>query len=166
MGLLHEFKQFVLKGNAVDMGVGVVLGAAFSSLVDSLVKDILIAPLSMLYAKFDIKNLYISLDGNTYASLEAAKEAGAATINLGNFMSSVIRFLIIVFVVFLVIRQVNRWKKPHRHPMDSMTKKECPYCCMPIPSRATVCPNCSSTIEKTNPSGENNLKKSPKWYMK
>src|SRR5699024_3475396 len=136
MGMFREFKQFVLRGSAVDMGIGVVLGAAFSGLVDSLFRDILMPPVRMLYADFNIDNLYISLDGHTYPTLETAKQAGAAVLNFGEFMSAVIRFFIIVFVVFLVIRQINRWKKPDRHPVDAMTKKECPYCCMAIPSRA------------------------------
>lgn len=165
MGLLHEFRQFTVKGNAVDMGVGVVLGAAFSGFIDSFVKDILLPPVGVFYSKIDFENLYISLNGHTYSSLQAAKEAGAATINYGLFITASVRFLIILFVVFLVVRQVNRWKKPHQHPLDSMTRKECPYCCMPIPSKAIICPNCSSTIEK----GQDHRSKTgrrPKWRIK
>lgn len=166
MGLMHEFKQFTLKGNAVDMGIGVVLGAAFSSFIDSLVKDILLPPIGMLYSKIDFENLYISLNGRTYPSLAAAKEAGAATINYGLFITAAIRFLIILFVVFLVVRQVNRWKKPHRHPLDSMTKKECPYCCTPIPTQAIVCPNCASSVEKKQQQNKDKIKKHPRWRVK
>lgn len=166
MGMFREFRHFVLRGSAVDMGVGVVLGAAFSGLVDSLVRDILMPPIRMLYTTINIDNLYISLDGSTYPSLEAAREAGAATINYGEFMSAAIRFFIIVFIVFLVIRQINRWKKPHLHPMDTMTKKECPYCCTSIPSRATICPNCSSIIQETNTSDNKQIRKSPRWRIK
>lgn len=166
MGLFREFKQFVLRGSAVDMGVGIALGAALSGLVDSLVRDVLMTPIRMLYAAINIENLYFSLDGHTYSSLEAAKEAGAATINYGAFMSAIIRFFIIVFVVFLVIRQINRWKKPHLHPRETMTTKECPYCCMSVPSRATICPNCSSGIEKTYTSHTEQVKKLPRWRIR
>src|SRR5699024_9316716 len=129
MGLFHEFRQFTVRGNAVDMGVGVVLGAAFSGLIVSFVKDILLPPAGMLYSKIDFEYLYISLNGRTYPSLEAAKEAGAATINYGLFITAFIRFIIILFVVFLVVRHVIRCKKPHHHPIDSITKKECLNCC-------------------------------------
>lgn len=149
MGLFQEFRQFAIRGNAVDIGVGVVLGAAFSGFIDSLVKDILLPPLGLLYSKVNFQDMYISLDGTTYPSLEKAKEAGAATINYGVFLTASIRFVIIFFTVFLVVRQLNRWKKPHQHPIDSMTKKECPYCCTPIPTRAVICPNCSTPINKT-----------------
>src|SRR5699024_10732668 len=148
MGLFQEFRQFAIRGNAVDIGVGVVLGAAFSGFIDSLVKDILLPPIGLLYSKINFQDLYISLSGKTYPSLEKAKEAGAATINYGEFLTASIRFMIILFTVFLVVRQLNRWKKPHQHPIDSMTKKECPYCCTSIPTRARICPNCSTPIER------------------
>ncbi|TRM10306.1 large conductance mechanosensitive channel protein MscL [Lentibacillus cibarius] len=161
MGLFQEFRQFAIKGNAVDIGVGVVLGAAFSGFIDSLVKDIILPPIGVLYSKINFQDLYISLSGMTYPSLEKAKEAGAATINYGLFITASVRFIIILFTVFLVVRQINRWKKPHQHPLDSMTKKECPYCCMPIPTKAIVCPNCSSTIKKQ----ENKRKAGPTWRI-
>src|SRR5699024_1263236 len=101
MGLFHEFRQFTVRGNAVDMGVGVVLGAAFSSFIESLVRDILLPPIGILNSKIDFENLYISLNGHTYPSLQAAKEAGAATINYGLFITTSVRFIIILFVVFL-----------------------------------------------------------------
>ncbi len=161
MGLFQEFRQFAIKGNAVDIGVGVVLGAAFSGFIDSLVKDIILPPIGVLYSKINFQDLYISLSGTTYPSLEKAKEAGAATINYGLFITASVRFIIILFTVFLVVRQINRWKKPHQHPLDSMTKKECPYCCMPIPTKAIVCPNCSSTIKEQ----ENKRKAGPTWRI-
>src|SRR5699024_12592243 len=117
MGFFHTFRQFRVRGDAVDMGVGVVLGAAFSGLIESLVKDILLPAAGMLYSKIDFENLYIRLDGRTYPSLEVAKEASAATINYGLLITAFIRFIIILFVVFLVVRQVNRWKKPHQRPI-------------------------------------------------
>ncbi len=149
MGLFHEFRQFMMRGSAIDMGVGVVLGAALSSFVDSLVRDILLPPIGLLYSRINIENLYISLSGKSYSSLTEAKEAGAITINYGLFISTSIRFLIILFVIFLVVRQMNRWKKPHQHPLDAMTKKDCPYCCLSIPNRAVICPNCSSILKQS-----------------
>src|SRR5690625_5745065 len=114
MGLFHEFRQFTVRGNAVDMGVGVVLGAAFSGLIESLVRDILLPPAGMLYSKIDFENLYIILNGRTYPYLEAAKEAGAATIIYGLFITAFIRFIIILFIVILVVRQVNSCKIPNQ----------------------------------------------------
>ncbi len=148
MGLLHEFRQFTMKGSAVDMGVGVVLGAAFSGFIDSLVKDILLPPIGILYSKMNFENLHITLNGKHYSSLADAKEAGAVTVNYGLFITATVRFMIMLFVVFLVIRQINRWKKPHQHPLDAMTKKECPFCCTPIPTQAIICPNCSSSLKE------------------
>lgn len=163
MGLFKEFRQFTMRGSAIDMGVGMVLGAAFSGFIDSLVTDILLPPIGLLYSKMNFENLYVSLDGSSYPSLLAAKEAGAVTINYGLFITAVVRFIIILFAVFVVIRQINRWKKPHQHPIDSMMKKECPYCCMPIPIKASICPNCSSTLEKEP---ERWKSKPPRWRLK
>ncbi|GAB4075131.1 large-conductance mechanosensitive channel protein MscL [Barrientosiimonas marina] len=148
MGLIRDFRQFVIRGSAVDMGVGVVLGVAFSGLINSLVKDILMPPIRFLYAKIGIQNMYISLTGDVYPSLEKAEEAGAITINYGLFTMAFIRFIIILFAVFIIVRQIKRWKNPHKHPIDSMTKKECPYCCLAIPSKAVICPNCSSWLQE------------------
>lgn len=110
MGLFKEFRQFTMRGSAIDMGVGMVLGAAFSGFIDSLVTDILLPPIGLLYSKMNFENLYVSLDGSSYPSLLAAKEAGAVTINYGLFITAVVRFIIILFAVFVVIRQINRWK--------------------------------------------------------
>jgi large conductance mechanosensitive channel len=164
MGLLHEFKQFAVRGNAVDMGVGMVLGAAFSGFIDSLVTDILLPPIGVLYTKMNFENMFLSLDGVNYPSITAAREAGAATINYGLFVTVSVRFMIILFAVFLVVRQINRWKKPHQHPLHAMTKKECPYCCMPIPTQAVICPNCSSALE-VGPSARH-PRSTPKWRIK
>ncbi len=164
MGLLHEFRQFTVRGNALEIGIGMVLGAAFSGFIDSLVTDLLLPPIGLFFSKMNIDNLFISLNGQTFPSLAAAKEAGAATINYGLFFTASVRFIIVLFAVFLVVRQLNRWKKPHQHPLDSMTKKECPYCCMPIPSQAILCPNCSS--ELTADHEDRWRRKSPKWKIK
>ncbi|WP_079525363.1 large conductance mechanosensitive channel protein MscL [Halobacillus hunanensis] len=160
MRLLQEFREFAVRGNAVDMGVGVVLGAAFSGLIDSFVSDILLPPIGVILTKMNFENLYISLTGETFASLAEAKVAGAATINYGIFITASIRFLLVLFTVFLVVRQINRWRKPHKSPMDSLMKKECPYCCLPIPQPAIVCPNCASTL--SNEESE----QSPRWFVR
>ncbi|WP_157037626.1 large conductance mechanosensitive channel protein MscL [Ornithinibacillus californiensis] len=159
MGLFKEFRQFTMKGNAVDIGVGVVLGAAFSTVIDSLVRDILLPPIGMLYSKMNFENLYISLNGQTYPSLLEAKEAGVPTINYGLFISACVQFLIILFVVFLIVRQANRWKKPNQHPKVAMSKKECPYCCLAIPVKAIICPHCSSSLGAEERIG-------PRWRIK
>ncbi|MDC3422081.1 large-conductance mechanosensitive channel protein MscL [Aquibacillus koreensis] len=138
------------------MGIGLVLGAAFSGLIDSLVTDVILPPIGVLLAKMNFSNLFITLGGEThYDTLTKAQEAGVATINYGLFITSFIRFVIVLFVIFLVIRQLNRWKKPGQHPVDSMTKKECPYCRMSIPSKAIKCPNCSSDLDEV---GEKRIK--------
>ncbi|WP_407271534.1 large conductance mechanosensitive channel protein MscL [Radiobacillus sp. PE A8.2] len=147
IGLFKEFRQFAIKGNAADMGIGMVLGAAFSGLIDSFVSDVLLPPVGIVLAKMNFSNLFFSLDGSYYSSLSDAQEAGAATINYGLFITSFIRFIIILFVIFIVIRQMNKWKQPNQHPGVAMTKKPCPYCKLSIPSQAVKCPNCGSDLE-------------------
>ncbi|MBH0231670.1 large conductance mechanosensitive channel protein MscL [Halobacillus yeomjeoni] len=163
MGLLREFREFTVRGSAVDMGVGMVLGAAFSGFIDSLVTDLLLPPVGLLLAKMNFEDMFISLSGTMYPSLAAAKEAGEATINYGLFITAVVRFIIILFAVFVVVRQMNRWKKPHQNPVHSMTKKECPFCCMPIPSQAVICPNCASHQESKVKSDRGGT---PRWRVK
>ncbi|UOR10473.1 large conductance mechanosensitive channel protein MscL [Halobacillus amylolyticus] len=160
MQLFQEFREFAVRGNAVDMGVGVVLGAAFGGFIDSFVSDILLPPIGVILTKMNFENLYISLSGGTFVSLAEAKAAGAATINYGLFITASIRFLLVLFAVFLVVRQINRWRKPHKSPMASLMKKECPFCCMPIPKPAVICPNCSSTLT------EEGIEKPPRWHIK
>ncbi|MCA0989515.1 large conductance mechanosensitive channel protein MscL [Guptibacillus algicola] len=148
MGLLHEFRQFAIRGSAADMGIGMVLGAAFSTFIDSLVTDIILPPIGLLLARINFSELYISLNGHYYSSLSEAREAGAATINYGVFLSTAIRFMIIFFAVFLVVRQLNRWRRPGQDPINAMTRKECPLCCTAIPSKAIICPNCASSLRE------------------
>lgn len=128
------------------MGIGMVLGTAFSSIIDSLVTDVLLPPIGLLMSEMNFSNLYIVLGSRGYTSLAEAQEAGAATINYGLFITSLVRFLIIFFAIFLIIRQMNRWKKPDQHPVMSMAKKECDYCRMSIPCQAIRCPHCSSDL--------------------
>lgn len=148
IGLLNEFRQFAIRGSAADMGIGMVLGAAFSGFIDSLVTDVILPPIGLVLARINFTDLFISLNGQYYSSLSEARDAGAATINYGLFLSTTIRFMIIFFAVFLVVRQLNRWRKPGQDPINAMTRKECPLCCTPIPSKAIICPNCSSSLKE------------------
>ena len=145
-----EFKEFAVKGNAVDMAVGLVIGAAFGKIVDSLVKDILMPPLGMLLGRVDFSNLFLVLaDGKTpgpYHSLGLAQQAGAVTLNLGLFANMVISFLIVSFAVFMLVRVMNRLRAPAA-AAPAATTKGCPYCLSPIPLAAIRCPHCTSTLK-------------------
>lgn len=144
--MLKEFKEFAMRGNVFDMAIGIVIGAAFGAIVASFVDDILMPPIGMLLGGVDFTNLFISLDGQNYASLAAAQAAGAATINYGLFISTVIDFLIVAFVIFLLVRQINRMRaEPEEVPAEPTTK-DCPYCATEIPIQATRCPHCTSEI--------------------
>jgi large conductance mechanosensitive channel len=142
--MLKEFKEFAMRGNVVDMAVGIIIGAAFGRIITSLVSDIIMPPIGLVLGRVDFSNLFLNLSGKPYDTLAAAKAAGAATVNYGMFLNSVIDFLIVAFVIFLVIRQINRWSKPA--PPASPTTKDCPYCFSAIPVRATRCPDCTSQI--------------------
>jgi large conductance mechanosensitive channel len=144
--MLKEFKEFAMRGNVLDMAIGIVIGAAFGAIVTSFVDDLLMPPIGLLLGGVDFTNLFISLDGQQYASLAAAQEAGAATINYGLFISTVIDFLIVAFAIFLLVRQVNRLQaEPEEAPAEP-TSKDCPYCATEIPIQATRCPNCTSEL--------------------
>ncbi len=138
-----EFKEFIMRGNVIDLAVGIIIGAAFGKIVTSLVNDIIMPPIGLLLGKVDFSNLFINLSGQPYATLAAAKEAGAATINYGAFINTVIDFLIVALAIFLVVRVVNRLR---RKPEAAPTTKECPYCCTAIPIQATRCPHCTSQL--------------------
>lgn len=142
---MEEFKKFALKGNMIDLAVGVIIGGAFNSIVSSLVNDIIMPVLSLFTGKLDFANWFIALDGNTYATLADAQEAGAATLNYGNFISGVINFVIMAFVVFMFVKAINKMKKEPA-PAAPTTKK-CPFCKTDIPLEATKCPHCTSTLE-------------------
>jgi large conductance mechanosensitive channel len=142
--MLKEFKEFIMRGNVLDLAVGIVIGAAFGKIVTSFVNDILMPPIGLLLGKMDFSNLFINLSGQSYATLDEAKKAGAATINYGIFFNNVIDFLIVALAIFLVIRQVNRlYKKPAEAP----DKRECPFCLTSIPIKATRCPACTSEVK-------------------
>jgi large conductance mechanosensitive channel len=141
-----EFKEFVARGNVIDLAVGVVLGGAFGKIVSSLVNDIIMPPIGMVLGSVDFADLFINLSGGTYPSLAAAQEAGAVTINYGAFLNTIIEFLIVAFALFFLISQVNRLQRPTPEPAPAT--KQCPYCFTQIPVQATRCPNCTSQLAK------------------
>ena len=140
-----EFREFAIKGNAIDLAIGVVLGAAFGGIVKSLVDDVIMPPVGKIVGGVDFSNLFLVLGGGTFASLKAAKEAGAATLNYGIFLNTLINFLIVAFAVFLVVHQVNRWTKKPEVP-GPPTTKDCPQCAMAIPLAAKRCGHCTSQL--------------------
>jgi len=144
--MLKEFKEFAMRGNVLDMAVGIIIGAAFGRIVSSMVDDILMPPIGRLMGGMDFTNLFVSLSGQTYPSLAAAKAAGAATINYGVFLNTVINFLIVAFAIFLLVKQVNRLQKPAPAPAAAPATKECPHCLSTIAAKATRCPQCTSQL--------------------
>jgi large conductance mechanosensitive channel len=146
MSMLKEFREFAVKGNAVDLAIGVIIGAAFGAIVNSLVNDVLMPPIGKALGGVDFSNLFLVLGAGTFASLKAAKEAGAATINYGVFINTVINFLIIAFVLFLVVQAMNRMKREEPAPAAAPTSKTCRFCATTIPLAATRCPNCTSAL--------------------
>ena len=143
--MLKEFKDFIMKGNVLDLAIGVIIGSAFGDIISSLVKDILMPPIGMLLGKVDFSNLYINLSGGTFDSLADAQQSGAATLNYGLFLNNIINFLIIALVIFFIIKQVNKLQKPAEKLVEP-TSKECPHCFSIIPIKATRCPNCTSQL--------------------
>jgi len=140
MGMLKEFKEFAMRGNVVDMAVGIIIGAAFGKIVSSLVKDIIMPPIGMLLGKVDFSNLAVTLQ-------EKTAEAEAVTIKYGVFINSVLDFIIVAFAIFLVVKQINRFKKKEEEPPAEPDEKECPRCCSTISIKATRCPNCTSELQ-------------------
>lgn len=148
--MLKEFKEFALRGNVVDMAVGIIIGAAFGTIVNSLVKDVIMPPIGLLLGGLDFANFFLLLKGGSpagpYASLTDAQQAGAVTINYGVFINAIVSFLIVAFVLFLLIRSINRMKREEEAPPAEPTTKECPYCLSTIPIKATRCPHCTSEL--------------------
>jgi len=142
--MLKEFKEFIAHGNVIDLAVAVIMGAAFSPIINSIVSDIIMPPIGMLLGNVDFKDLFVSLNGNSYPTLAAAKEAAAPVIAYGNFINTVINFLIVSCAVFLLVRQVNRFQHPA--PVAAPTTKDCPQCMMPIPLNAKRCGHCTSQV--------------------
>src|ERR1700726_2835346 len=143
--MLKEFKAFVMRGNVIDLAVGVIIGAAFGKIVASLVDDIIMPPVGRLLGHVDFSNLFVSLNGTHYDTVAAAKAAGAATLNYGLFLNTVINFLIVAFAVFLLVRQVNRLA-PKPAPAPAPATRDCPYCLSAVPVKATKCAHCTSEL--------------------
>jgi len=147
-GFFEEFKQFAMRGNVIDLAVGIIIGVAFGNIVNSLVNDIVMPPIGYFLNNIDFSDLYINLSGGQFASLAAAREAGAATINYGLFINAVINFLIVALAVFILVRQMNRLLKEKPAPPAAPTTKECPFCHTEIPIAAVRCPHCTSHLEE------------------
>ena len=151
--MLKEFKEFAMRGNVVDMAVGIIIGGAFGTIVKSLVSDVLMPPIGLLLGGVDFSNLFITLkDGTTagpYLTLAMAQDAGAVTLSYGLFMNSVISFLIVAFAVFLLIKGLNNLKREEAAPEEEPTTKECAYCMSTIAIKATRCPHCTSELSPT-----------------
>lgn len=149
-GFMAEFKKFIMRGNVIDLAVGVIIGGAFQAIVKSLVDDIVMPVISLATKGLDFANWFIALDGKEYETLAAAQEAGAATLSYGNFISAVLNFLIMAFVIFVFVKAINtvadRAKKKEEEAPAAPTTKECPYCKSEINIGATKCPNCTSQL--------------------
>ncbi len=144
--MIKEFKEFAMRGNVVDLAIGVIIGTAFGKIITSLVNDILMPPIGLLLGNVDFSNLFINLSGGKYATLAQAHEAGSVTINIGVFLNAIIDFLIVALVIFLLIRQLNKLEKKDEKPAE-VTTKTCPYCLTEIPVKATRCPACTSDLK-------------------
>jgi large conductance mechanosensitive channel len=142
--MFNEFKKFAMRGNVVDLAIGIIIGASFGKIITSLVSDVLMPPIGLILGKVDFSSLFVNISGKSYASLAEAKAAGAATINYGLFLNTIVDFLIVAFVIFLLVQQINRWNKPA--PAAAPTTKDCPYCATAIPIKAARCPNCTSQL--------------------
>ena len=144
MSLAEDFKKFAMRGNVIDLAVGVIIGGAFGKIVTSVVNDIVMPPVGMLLGNVDFSNLFISLNGKEYATLEAAKKAGAPVLAYGSFLNTVIDFLILAFIIFMMIRQINKLTPA---PAPKPEPRLCPYCKSEIADDATRCPHCTSHLE-------------------
>ena len=148
--MFKEFKEFAMKGNVVDMAVGIIIGAAFGTIVKSLVADVIMPPIGLLLGNVDFSNLFIVLKGaaagDAFASLADAQKAGAVTLNYGLFINTIISFLIVAFAIFLLIRGLNKMKREEEAPPEEPTTKDCPHCLSEIPIKATRCGHCTSEL--------------------
>jgi large conductance mechanosensitive channel len=144
--MFKEFREFAMRGNVLDMAVGIIIGIAFGAIVMSLVNDIIMPPIGLALGNIDFSDLFVNLSGGSYPTLAAAKEAGAVTINYGVFVNTVINFIIIAFVLFLIVRSMNKLKRREETPAEPTTK-ECPFCLSQVPIKATRCPHCTSQLK-------------------
>jgi large conductance mechanosensitive channel len=142
--MLREFREFAIRGNVLDLAIGIVIGAAFGKIVNSLVNDILMPPIGLLIQRVDFKDLFVNLSGTSYATLTEAKTAGAPTLNYGIFLNTVFEFVIVAFAIFLLIRFVNRMRTQPQPPPPN--EKECSFCRMSVPLAASRCPHCTSEL--------------------
>ena len=145
MKVLKEFREFAMRGNVLDMAIGIIIGTAFGKIITSLVNDILMPPIGVLLGKMDFASLFVSISSQHYQRLADAKAVGAATINYGLFLNTIMDFIVVAFIIFLLIRQVNRFKKKEE-PAVPVTK-DCPYCLSAVPVKATRCPHCTSELK-------------------
>ena len=145
--MLKEFREFAMRGNVVDLAIGVIIGGAFGKIIASLVNDVLMPAIGLLLGKVDFTNLFITLGPGTFATLADAKKAGVATLNYGIFLNTVIEFAIVAFAVFMLVRQINRLKRPEPVVEAAPTTKDCPFCKTAIPIAATRCPHCTSQMQ-------------------
>ena len=141
--MLKEFRDFAMRGNVIDLAVGVIIGGAFGKIITSFVSDVLMPPFGLVLGRVDFSNLFLSLNGQSYKTIAEAQAAGAPTLNYGLFLNATIDFIIVAFVIFLLIRTINRMQKP---APAAPTTKDCPYCFSAIPIKATRCPQCTSQI--------------------
>jgi large conductance mechanosensitive channel len=145
--MLKEFKEFVMRGNVVDLAIAVVIGGAFGKIITSFVEDVLMPPIGLALGNVDFSNLFLNLSGKDFPSVAAAKAAGAATLNYGMFFNHVINFLIVALAIFLLIKQINRMNKPAPAPAAAPTTKDCPHCLSAVPLKATKCAHCTSELK-------------------
>jgi large conductance mechanosensitive channel len=145
--MFREFREFAMRGNVVDLAVGIIIGAAFGKIVTSLVNDIVMPPIGLVLGRVDFSNLFINLSGQSFASLTEAKAAGVPTINYGVFLNTVMDFVIVAFAIFLLVRFINRLSRQPEATPAVPTTRECPFCLSSIPLRATRCPQCTSTLQ-------------------
>ncbi len=145
--MLQEFKEFIQRGNVIDLAVGVIIGAAFGKIVSSFVNDIIMPPIGLLLGGVDFSSLFLNISGTEYDTLAAAQEAGAATINYGLFVNNLIDFLIVSFVIFLAVRAFNRMQRQEEEAPSAPDTKDCPFCRMTIAITASKCPHCTSELE-------------------
>ena len=145
--MFKEFKEFAMRGNVLDMAVGIIIGGAFGKIITSFVGDVLMPPIGLLLGQVDFSNMFINLGQGTFTKLAEAKAAGAPTLNYGLFMNTIIDFVIVAFAIFLLVRQVNRLQREPAPAPAAPTTKDCPYCCSAVPLKATRCPACTSELK-------------------
>ena len=150
--MVNEFKKFIMRGNVIDMAVGIIIGGAFTKIVNSMVADVLMPPLGLLLGKVDFSNWFVVIKAGkngatSFTTIAAAQEAGATTLNLGLFLNAVISFVIVAFCVFLLIKAINKLNAPKPAPAAAPTTKKCPFCCSEIAIEATRCPHCTSELK-------------------